>query len=386
VDVIASPDAAGPISENQDKERIEVYTNLLQNGTFSSGADTAAWGLQSAPGRSFTDIAAATLLASTTDSASVSASGVWQFTFDGVNSGVKATPFANYIPFTSGKWYISRMRIAADAANTHQALLFSFSTAAANGITSDISADVFASGIPTVWTWMEAPFYIHAAQSGFPQFQLKAGGTGSVFIDEIQVIQATPRIFDGTRGNVRSFLAGGLFTNAASTTRWGTQIYYNCATQPAFSLTQDVTIGSALSANFAGATPTPITGFLGFKWTASTSGAIITPAATVGRQIGASVQIDVVSGLSGTASNQALIVAYGVPTNGAGSPLDKIEAAAEVGVIVSGTLATAGTALDPFAQVQFGMRADATGVVNFANADFIADTNDPNFGDATLFP
>jgi hypothetical protein len=315
------------------------------------------------------------------------------FTFDGVNSGVKGGPFANYIPFTAGKWYISRMRIAdATPSNTDQALLFSFSTILGGGITADCSADVFAGAIPSTWTWMEAPFYAHAAQTGFPQFQLKAGGAGGVFIDEIQLIQATPRILDGTRGNVRSFLAGGLFTAGASTTRWGTQGFYNGANppslvtpQPSFSLTQDVTIGSALSVNFAGAG----TGAnqLGFKWTASTSGALITPAAIVGRQIGATMQLNVVSGMSGASElSQALVVAYGVASDGAASPLNHITASAEVGVLVNGTLAAVGTAANPFAQVQFGIRGDTTGVVDIANVDFIADTNDPNFGDATLFP
>jgi len=390
VDVIASPVASGAIGVDQDKERIAVYSNLLLNGQFSAGADTAAWGLQAAPGK--TTLAGQNLLAADSDSANTAASGVWQFTFADANGGVKATPFGNYIPMSAGKWYISRMRIAdKTAGNSDQALLFSFSTAAGAGFTSDIAADVFPAGVPTTWTWMEAPFFVHASQTGFPQFQLKAGGAGSVDIDEIQVIQATPKILDGKRGNIRSFYSGGLFTAGASTTNWGTQGYFNAAAvgsvtpQPPFTLTSDTAIGSALSANFAGAASGA--GQIGFKWTAATSGTIYTPAVVAGREFGATMQIDVASGLTGGSElSQALIAAYSVPSNGAATPLDKIDAAAEVGVVLSGTIASAGVAKDGFAQLQFGFRADATGVVNFANVDVISDNNDRNFGDVALFP
>src|SRR5208283_4916773 len=158
------------------------------------------------------------------DSVGNVANGVWVFTAADATYGVKATPFGNYIPFTAGNWYISRLRVAdANAGNADQTDLYSFSTTANSGATVDISADIFVVSTPTTWTWMEAPFFVHANNNGFPQFQFKAGGAGSVFIDEIQVIQATPKILDGTRGNYRLFVTGSLFTNSASTANWGAE-------------------------------------------------------------------------------------------------------------------------------------------------------------------
>jgi hypothetical protein len=390
VDVIAAP--VIPAGTDQDKERIAIYTNNFGVGSFATGADTAGWGLQAAPGK--TTQAGQNLLAADSDSANVAASGVWQFTFADVNGGVKATPFSgNYVSVTQGKWYISRMRIAdKTASNADQALLFSFGNTAAAGVTADISADVYSgSGIPTVWTWMEAPVYIHGPTgvTAYPQFQLKAGAAGSVDIDEIQFIQATPKILDGTRKSPRSFISGGLFTSGAATTQWGSQGYFNAAAVgsvtplPPFTLTSDTAIGSALSANFSGAGSGASQ--IGFKWTYG-NGTLITPAITVGRQYGATAQITSTLPTGASELSQVLVAAFGVGTNGAASPLNRIEAAAIVGVIVNGTISTVGTASDGFTQVQFGARADASGVLNVANVDVISDSNDPNYGDVALFP
>jgi len=405
VDIIASPVSTLPIGTDQDRERIQVYTNLISNGTFSTANDTTAYGPQPAPGR--TAFGTVSWLASQADSAGNVANGVLEFTLGSANGGVEYTPVpANYIPVTQGKWYISRARIADSlAGNNDSAFLFSFSQAAANSITSDISADVInGSGIPTTWTWLEAPVYVHSQPSGstaFPQLQFKAGATfGNVFLDEIQVIQATPRLVDGARGDVRAFQAGGLFANTASTTLWGTQGYYNgqalslATPQPVFGYVSDTVIGASLSANFAGAAAGA--NMLGFKWTyggvAGGVGVVTTQTITLGRQYGASMELNPGSGLSGTNNNQVLIVAYGVSAaNSSTAALDRIDAAAEVGVIAPGTLATieiAGVAIatDLNAYVQFGFRADAPAIVNFSNVDVLVDGNDPNFGDGTLFP
>jgi len=179
VDVIAAPTI--PAGIDQDKERIAIYTNLFGVGDFATGSDTAGWGLQAAPGRS--SIATQSLVAADSDATNTAATGVWEFTSADANGGIKGTPFpANCIAVSQGKWYISRMKVANKAANTDQALLFSFGTTAAAGLTADISADVYATGIPTSWTWLEAPVYIHTQPTGntfYPQFQFKAGAAGT---------------------------------------------------------------------------------------------------------------------------------------------------------------------------------------------------------------
>jgi len=390
VDVIASPIV--PAGTDQDKERIQIYTNLLANGTFSTANDTTAYGFQAAPGAK-TQLASISWVASQADSAGTVANGVVVFTFANANSSIEGNQFsAGYLPVTPGKWYISRMRAAdATASNSDVGLLFSFTQSAAADITSDISADVY-NGIPTTWTWFEAPVYAHAASytgnTFLPQFQFKAGAAGSVFVDELQVIQATPKLLQGTRGGIRSFIPGGLFALATSTTLWGAQLYNNSISAPAFTLTSDTAIGSALSVNFAGAAPVP--NAVGFEWTYGGAGVITSPATNLGKQFGATLQLDVASGLGATATevSQALVVAYGVPTqNSVSAALDRIEAAAIVGVLTGGTLTSVGSnATQPYAEIQFGVRADEAGVLNISNVDFISDNNDPNFGNSALFP
>lgn len=389
VDVIASPVATGAIGVDQDKERVYVYLNLLANGTFNTSSDTAAWGLENAAGAQWANMASQTWVASTTDGAGNVANGVWVFSATNNSYGVKATPFGNYIPMAAGNWYIARMNVADPTpGNTDQTDLYAFSTAASAGATADISADIFVVSTPTTWTWMEAPFYVHANNTGFPQFEFKAGGAGSLFIDEIQVIKATPKILDGNRGNVRSFVSGGLFTNAASTAKWGAEIYSDSnATLPPVIETDDTLIGSAISVNFAGAAP-GAGNYKGFKWTYGSGGTLNNPAVTVGREGGATMQMDVVSGLSGPSElNQALIAAYGTGSN-SDAAIEHLDAAAIVGSMIAGenTLQTVGVQVYPYTQLQFGFRADGTGVVNFANVDVINDNNDPNFGNEALFP
>jgi len=395
VDVVASPVGSASTYSNvwdQDKERIAIYTNQLAVGEFSSAANTTAWGIQSAPGR--TDNPVQTWLAADTDSQGNVANGVWQFQFADANGGVKANPFAaSYLPVTNGLWYVSRMKLFdKTSANTDQALLFSFGNSPAAGVTADVSADVYATGIPTVATWMEAPLYIHGSSgtTAYPQFQLKAGAAGAADIVEVQFIQATPKLIDGTRGGVRQFIAGGLFVQSTSTTLWGTQGYYNGAVtppvtpQPTYTLAADTLIGSSLSANFAGAGSGA--NQIGFKWTYGNNSVANTPAANVGKQMGASIELTNTIPSSTTELSQALVVAYGVPASGDLTPLDRIEAAAQVGVVVNGTLTAVGNATDGYIQIQFGFRGDNSGVVDISNADALVDHNDPNFGNQALFP
>jgi len=385
VDVIAAPSPT--IGIDQDKERIGVYTNQFTGGVFSNSANTTAWGLEIPPGR--TALATQTWLSADSDSQNNVATGVWQFALGSANGGVKGNPLpADYLAVTQGNWYISRMLLFdKTSGNSDGAFLFSFGNTAGEGVTADISADVYNTGIPTVETWLEAPVYIHgpSGTTAYPQFQLKGSGANLVDIAEIQFIQATPKLLDGTRGGVKSFIPGGLFANSNSTTLWGTELYFNSVNFPGLSYGSDTIIGSCVSFSFAGAAPVP--NALGFKWTYGGAGVVTTPAAPVGREHGAQMELTNTIPSSTTELSQALVVAYGVSSaNYISAALDRIEAAAEVGVVANGTITAVGIATDPYAEVQFGFRGDASGIVNISNVDYLADNNDPNFGNEALFP
>jgi hypothetical protein len=374
VDVIASPVASG-VSSDIDKERIEVYKNLFNNGSFVTAADTTAYGPQ--------PVGAGTLGTISWLSAANGNTGIMAITAPDATVYEKVTPFpSNYVAFAAGQWYTVRMLISADAANTNLFGIYALSTSAAANVTADIAANVLAVGVPTAWTWVEAPFYSHVANNGFPQFVFKAAAAGSLYIDEIQVINAAPTLVDASRGNTRNFYKGGIFTTAASTTNWGPQIAPGATANPALSLVPDATIGSALGADFTGASGANV---LGFKWTAETVGtSLYTPAATVGKEVGVRAQMTA-TGLTGNIGI-VLVAALGVPTNTAISPLNQIIAAAEVGNIVSGNVRAIGVATQPFYQIQLEERSNISGTTNVANVDFDSDNDDPNFGAATLFP
>jgi len=395
VDVVASP--VGNASTytgvvDQDKERIYVYSNIFNNGTFTNASDTASYGPQIVAGKSSAGTQG--WAASATDSNSVVATGVYQLTFDANADGVKVTPFpSNYVAMQANTWYTARMRFAASAAVPGTILdLYCFNQPLASGAGGDVGAHVIlpSTGLPTVWTWLEAPVYVHTAASGYPQFQINSPGAQTVNIDEIQVVQAPPALFDisesNARGNTRYFYAGGLFGNTNSTTQWGAQVSPG-GTNPSSSYpdtlgyTVDTVIGSSIAVGFTGGNGAQE----GFKWTASSTGTgagLIAIPATVGSHVGAQLSTNIGSGsLSGL--NILLVAALGFT----GTSQTEVIGAAEVGKVVPGTIYTSGLAYSSAYQLQIEVQANDIGTIDVANVDFDTDANnDPNFGSYNLFP
>ncbi len=378
VDVIAAPVAAPPYGVDIDKERIAVFTNLLSNGTFSTSNDTAAYALEVAPGRP--NLATQSWMSSYTDLAGTQADGVWRFTFNDASDGVKVTPFSyNWLSVytTQGAWYIARMHVVSDTpSNTHQTFLYSYSNLVNAGVGTNIGANVLF-GTPTVWTWMESPFLLHVAStSAYPQFQLKAGGAGSIYVDELQFIKAAPTLIDANRASTRYKYIHGEFNQASDTADWGQEVYLGSSGAPVFSVSSGY-----LRVNFAGAT----TGNqLGFKWTASTTGngeGLVTPEATPGRQIGVRLTLTKETG----SFNSLLLVvltAIGVQSSGQydfAIPPSNLVAEAGVGALAEGEYRTVGTALNGYYQFQFGLRSDEPGILDVSNVDFDRDVNDPTY-------
>ncbi len=379
VDVTASP--VIPAGTNQDKERIQVYTNLLTSGTFSTANDTTVWSpMEIPPGRS--TIATQQWMQSYTDSAGTQAQGVWKFTFADANGGVKSTPnTAHWISIANGEWYIYRIHLVADTPNnTHLACLYCYTNLPGSGTQTDIVGNVLF-GVPTVWTWQEAPLLAHGSSTtGYPQFQFKANGAGSIYVDEIQIINATPELMQA-RSNTHSHYLYGQFTTGNDTTGWGQELYFGAVSAPS------ITVNNGLVLNFAGAAPGS-SGQEGIKWTANNGvqgplHAYSFPD-NVGHQVGTQLTLSIVSGNFNTLGI-VLVAAYGTATAG-DQDIDNLIAAAGVGVLVSGNYYAIGEAQYPYAQGQFGLRSDAGGVLEVNNVDVNVDNDDPNFGDATLYP
>ena len=133
------------------------------------------------------------------------------------------------------------------------------------------------------------------------------------------------------------------------------------------------------------------TGQQGIKWTANNGvqgiGAATFPV-TQGRQIGVRATVAIPSGTFNSLG-VILVAAYGVQTSGQqnlGVSPSNLFASAGVGTLVGGTYRTVANAVNPYYQFQFGVRSDVQGILTITDIDLDTDQDDPNFGDATLFP
>jgi hypothetical protein len=375
VDVIASPNASSPFGVDIDKERIEVCINLLANGTFAAASDTTAWSVEDAPGKS-------------TRVQPTHSGGAITYTFADNNGGAKVTPIiANWINYASGQWYTARAKVSSNnAATNHQFLLFNFSNPVVSHV--DVAANVHF-GVSSTPIWIETPLFSNQVGTGYPQYQVKAGGAGSITIDEIQIVNCAPTLIDANRGNIRYKYAAGDFDSAADTSLWGPGGYDTGAgptPQPSLSVANGV-----MSVNFAGAAPGG-TAQRGMKWTASTTGGfagIITPASTAGRQVGVKIDLTKVSGSFTSLGDVVLLAAFGTITNGGSTFANGSDliASAEFGnPITDGTHYAVAEGRTGFHQFQFGLKKDSAGVLDVDNIDFLIDNDDPDFGDDVLFP
>jgi hypothetical protein len=378
--ITASPNATAPLGNDVDVERIQVYTNLLANNTFSTANDTTAYGLQLAPGRS--TMATQQWISSYTDSEGTQANGIWQFTFADTNGGVKSTPIlSNWIDITDGQWYTFRIRLVADSTNNnHQAFLFGFTNFVGDGIQTDIAGNVLF-GVPTIWTWQEAPLLAHGnSPNGYPQFQFKAGGAGSIYIDEIQILNAIPALLEA-RSNTRFHYLYGQFTTGNDTTGWGQQLYSGALNVPGIS------VNNGLVLNFAGASETLLEGI---KWTANneSQGNVYSFPVNLNHDVNVGLTLSVPTD-SFNSLSIVLVAAYGIQSVGQSvigiSPSNLIVAAG-LGVLNSANYYAEGNAVNPYYQAQFGVRSDQAGFLVVSNVDVNVDNDDPNFGDANLFP
>ncbi len=379
--VTASPNTTTPFGGDVDVERIQVYPNLLSNGTFNTAGDTIIWSpMELAPGR--TTMATQQWIPSYTDAAGTQANGVWQFTFANASSGVKATPStSNWISITNGQWYTFRMRLVADTPNnSHLACLYGYTNYPGSGTQTDIVGNVLF-GVPTVWTWQEAPLLAHGSSIyGYPQFQFKAGGAGSIYVDEIQIINAAPALMQA-RSNTQSHYLYGQFTVGTDTTGWGQELYYGAVSAPS------ITVNNGLVLNFARAT-SGSSGQEGIKWTANNGVQGPLHAYTFPVHPNYDVNVGLTLSVQPGSFNTlgiVLVAAYGVQTAGEQS-FDNLIAAAGVGILNSGHYYAEGNAVNPYYQTQFGVRSDRPGILVVSDVDVNVDNDDPNFGDATLFP
>jgi hypothetical protein len=379
VSVIASPDATPSIGYDQDKEQIAVYPNLYLNNTFTTGADTANWGVEVAGG-SYPNKMNVGWVASVADPAGEVGNGVMTLTAPDATYGYKGTNLASAVPYAAGQWYISRMKyFTSGSVAAAQAQVWNFSNIVDGVKHTDLMANIVF-GSATTWTWLEAPMYSNQTGSGYAQMYFKPSGGGlTANIDEVQIINAKPALISA-RGCTKLGYAYGDFDAAADSTGWGLEAYNtNVATKSLFTIA-----GGKLSFTITAGTAN------GFKWTANNgvAGIYTPPSPGIGKEVGLKADVTIQSGSLTASAGIWVNYVYGVKTNGAPLFTDggQILGAAEFVGVSSGTHYVVGAANNAFYQFQIAGKGDQAATLVVDNVDFISDNDGFVFGDKNLFP
>lgn len=395
VDVIASPSAVGPFAD-YDRERLWVYPNLVPNGTFDSEDIMNLFTYEKVSDREV--MAEYSFVSTASDLQMKEAEGVLAITLDSYTTGIKITPQWNdLVAFNSGDWFIARMRVSSNFEfNSDQALLFNYSNPAFPGNHVDIAANVWFS-IPTTWTWLETPVYSNRTGMGYPQMQFKGGlilvtpkdsnqakDVTQVFVDEVQLIKAVPTLMESRAGDSRVYYSPGDFDDPTDLLGWGLESYtYDEGTTalPGAAITDGV-----LRLSF----DTTSSALIGAKLTAYANNAdtIQTFRSIRTRGFGAQAKIVGLNGGFDSYESIVLIAAMGVQRFASyeiGTRGSDLFAAAEFGGLSEGVHYAFGNAFSPNYQVQFAVKSDQPGTIDFDDFDGISESGEEYFGDGNLF-
>ena len=384
VDVYASPTTLPPYGKDYDKERIWVYANLLANSTFSTANDTTSFAFQLPSDKPA--LPNIYYVASRSDNGGTVANGVVAFNFTATNQGTKITPSLSLHPtLKASKWYTARMRIfSPDVSNTHQAQIWCYNGIIPGNAHIDVASNILF-GVPTVWTWIEAPMYANETGPGYPQIYMKAGsGTGTVYLDEVQYTEAPPTLIDAGRGNTRLFYPYGTFNSQGNLAMgWSTTESYSGAPSLPGMLVSD----ERLYFNFTGATGAAQKGA---KLTArNNASGVYTASNKSNKEVGLRAYVNKYSGSFNTYNCIVYLACYGVPSNGQvnfTAPPGQMFASGEFGRITNGWHYIVGNGRNPYHQFQFAVKSDQAGYLEMDDVDFLREDDDPYFGDGILFP
>jgi PKD repeat protein len=384
VDVIASP-VTSNFGIDIDKERIYVYPNLLNIGKFTTFNDIWHYGLEKTTDKA--NYPAISFLTTTNDGSGAAQANVMCFNFTSTNQGIKMTPqFSSMVQYKANSWYIARMKVCSPTVNNDlQSQLYHYNGVIPDNAHIDISANIYF-GTPTTWSWIETPLYATTTGTGYPQLMLKAGDKiGKLYLAEVQVFKAVPTLYNSTRSK---HTLGYAYSNFSSLSYlamgWSTtECFDNGTSKPALSVTNP----GVLTVNFNNA-PSDGKSMKFTAWNGNTQ-KIYTPASTPNSEIGMKADVNIASGSFDSYNAMVFLGCYGVATNGSYdfySMGGQLAAMAEFGTITNGTHYLAAPGRNGYHQMQFVLKNNENGILNIQNVDFLRDTDDPYFGDMSLFP
>jgi hypothetical protein len=205
---------------------------------------------------------------------------------------------------------------------------------------------------------------------------LKANGaTGTVYIDEMEIFQAVPMLIGASRSITNDKYIGGFWNEGSATTQWAIQ-----------TMNGSPSINVANGAMYLITTGTSSTQS-GMKFTASTAtGTIYTVAANPGKQMGGHLKAKLIAGNTNISLTQVQVNLLGVNAPNSFSTGGDIASAAEIGRISDRTLKLSFTPVKSYYQYQFVIKNSGNSSIQIDNTQADVDYNDPNYGDATLYP
>lgn len=379
VSVIASPSATPTVGYDQDKEQIAVYPNLYLNNTFTTAAETTNWGVEPA---TYANKMNVSWVASQADGAGTVANGVMVLTAPDATYGYKGTNLNSAFAYVAGQWYTARMKYFCSGVvgQPAQAQIWQLSNTVNGTAHIDLATNIVF-GVASTWNWLEIPMYSNQAGTGYAQMFFKpAAGALTAYIDEVQIINAKPALIGSNRGCDKLGYAYGDFDAATDSTGWGLEGYSNnFPTKAAFTIA-----GGKLTFTIAAGSVN------GAKWTANNGApGLYTPASpAIGKDVGIKADVTIQSGALTNYTGIFVNYVYGVTSNGSANFISdgQLIGTAEFGGVSNGTHYNVGPAKNAYYQFQFATKGDQAATVVVDNVDFLSDNDDPNFGDATLFP
>ena len=363
VGVIASQ-AATQFYGDVDKEEITVAQNLLTGYTFDTNEVASAFGYEQ-------DIY--TVKATETYDSAEKALKLALV----ANSGVKMTQsLSNWVNVQQGNWYIARARVKASAPST-QTKLFVYNGNPGVDPTIDLMANIPLSTSSTGYEWVEAPFYVYSnytIKNAFLQIHVE-GSSGSWWLDELQLIKATPNLMN-TRAISNLKVAAGTFSTS-SLAGWGAVESYDGAV--GYQVPANSIVSGKYTVDFAGAGAG--TAAKGLKLTFASAPGVPQAFASDGNEIGMSMNVTKVSGAFSNLDSVILMAMLGYK----GANLNQVSAMAQLGALTFGDYYLASDGRSDTYNSQFMTKNGAAGVQTIDNVDMVKDLDGYVFGDANLF-
>lgn len=345
-----------------DKEEITVAQNLLTGYTFDTNEVATAFGYE---------IDGSVLASQTYDSAEKAL----KISFVS-GSGVKMTQsVANWFNLQQGNWYIARARVKASAANI-PTKFFVLNGNPGVDPTIDVMANI-RTNTSTSYEWIDAPFYVYAnytVKNAYIQIYVD-GDSGSWWLDELQLIKATPNLMN-TRAISNLKVAAGTFSTS-SLAGWGAVESYDGAV--GYQVPANSIVSGKYTVDFAGAGAG--TAAKGLKLTFASAPGVPQAFASDGNEIGMSMNVTKVSGAFNTLDSVILMGMLGYN----GAALNQVSAMAQLGTLTFGDYYLGSDGNSANYNAQFYTKSGAAGVQTIDNVDVLKDLDGYVFGDANLF-